>query len=669
MSTDPTDPLEAARRTNRALAERVAELERQLKRFAEGDQAGAPLGGTLSERAALLSEAERIVHCGSWVWDVETNDVLWSDELYRIFGCDPATDRASAELFFARVHPEDRQRVQEASARSVASGVNESVDCRVLRRDGSVRHVKTDGAFLFDAAGSLKRAVGAVLDVTEAREAAQALRLTAERFAEAQRIGRMGSFDYDVKAGRAVWSEEFYRVVDVDPSQAPAIETFLERVHEEDRPRIERLIERSQRSGETQPSRARLVYRDGSIHHVDMMAVTTFDEDGSPATIRGTVTDVTELVKLEAAFHQSQKMEAVGQLAGGLAHDYNNLLTVIRANAELLLDRQESPELREIMSAAASGARLAERLLTFSRQSSQRARVAQLRDDLEEAKGLIQRALGESVVLCYDFDAELWPVFVDRGQVQQVVLNLALNSRDAMPDGGTFTLLARNQFLDGVNAELRHERPGEYVTLAVMDTGTGMDEATRARVFEPFFTTKPAGRGTGLGLAMVFGAMKQLGGFVEVRSQLRSGTTFTLWFPRAASEPTRSRRPQSAAPRAPARLLLVEDNPAVANVARRILQSAGHQVRVSGDPHEALRMWKEDPADVLVTDVEMPGMSGVQLRERLYADTPELRTLFVTGHSTEHLDIDAHEGRSAIVLKPFSREELLAALARLLRAG
>jgi CheY-like chemotaxis protein len=289
-------------------------------------------------------------------------------------------------------------------------------------------------------------------------------------------------------------------------------------------------------------------------------------------------------------------------------------------------------------------------------------------DDLEDARALIQRALGESIALCYDLAPDLWPVWVDRGQLQQVVLNLALNARDAMGDGGSFTLRARNQPLDASRSELRHERPGEYVTLAVSDTGSGMDEATRARVFEPFFTTKPAGRGTGLGLAMVFGALKQLGGFVEVHSQLHVGSTFTLWFPRAAGEPIRSRRPSAAPARTAARVLLVEDNPAVANVARRVLQAAGHSVRVSGDPHEALRMWREEPADVLVTDVEMPGMSGLQLRQRLCADTPDLRTLFVTGHSTARLDVDAHDGRTAIVLKPFSREELLVELARLLSA-
>jgi CheY-like chemotaxis protein len=189
-----------------------------------------------------------------------------------------------------------------------------------------------------------------------------------------------------------------------------------------------------------------------------------------------------------------------------------------------------------------------------------------------------------------------------------------------------------------------------------------MDEATRSRAFEPFFTTKAPGRGTGLGLAMVFGSMKQCGGFVEVQSRPRAGTTFTLWFPRAMQEPSRPVEIARDPPRATARVLLVEDNEPVANVARRILESAGYSVRVTLDPNQALNMWLAEPADVLVTDVEMPGMTGIRLSERLREHTPALRTLFITGHSTERIDLNVHPGRSAVVMKPFRRNELLLAL-------
>ena len=666
MTTDPTEPLEAAQRANRALRERVADLERQLKRFADPGASEPALGTALSEREALLSEAERIAHMGSWVWDVVSNEVRWSDELFRILGYDPATHVASTDSYFDRVHPEDRPWVTERVARGIASGVSEQIDYRVLRVDGTVRYVKVDGALLFDSAGNLKRAVGTVLDVTEAREAAQKLARTAELLAEAQRIGKMGSFEHDVVAQQLVWSDELYRICDVDLDTAPSVELFLARIHEDDRPRIADLVKSSLTTGHVEPSRARLVHRDGSIRHVDMMAAAVRDPHGQLLAVRGAISDVTDVVLLEAQFHQSQKMEAVGQLAGGLAHDYNNLLMVISGNAELLLNERELPELREILSASTAATTLTNRLLTLSRQTPQRTRIVSLADDVNEATGLIQRALGAAVDLRCETAPDLWPVCVDSGQVQQVLLNLALNARDAMPERGVFTLAMKNELLDASRAALHGGRPGDYVTLSVTDTGAGMDAVTQQRAFEPFFTTKPPGRGTGLGLAMVFGTMKQCGGFVELQSQLGHGTTFRLWFPRADHEAPAPPGRLSVRARLRARVLLVEDNSAIRKVVERMIEGAGCSVRVASDPAEALRLWQTAPFDVLVTDVEMPGMSGVKLRERLCETTKELPTLFITGHSSERLDTILREGNCAVILKPFRGNELLTALNKLL---
>jgi two-component system cell cycle sensor histidine kinase/response regulator CckA len=662
MSTDPTEPLEAARRANRALAERVSELERELKRFSEGVRVPVPLGTTLAERETLLSEVERLANMGSWVWDVVTDETLWSDGMYRVLGYDPATTKASFEGFFARLHPADLERARAVAVRIRATGVSERTDVRVVHPDGSLRYVTFEAALLHDSAGNVKRAVGAAIDVTAQHEAALALNRTAELLADAQRIGKMGSFEVHLLESKIRWSDELYRIVDVDPSEPPSQELFVQRLHEDDRQRIGRLIERSRADGRTEPSRARIVRRDGSVLHVDMMADSERDAAGNVVSIRGTVTDVTEIVRLEAQFHQSQKMEAVGQLAGGLAHDFNNLLMVISGNVELLLSQHDSPEARQILEAATSATSLTSRLLAFSKQSAQRVRVAQLADDLEVSKHLIQRALGDRITTRYELEPGLWPVRVDSGQIQQVLLNLALNARDAMPDGGTFALVVRNQRLSELDAKRRGERQGEYVKVQVVDTGLGMDEATCARAFEPFFTTKGLGRGTGLGLAMVFGTMKQFGGFVEVHSVPGAGSTFTLWFPRSQEDVTRATSVRPKSGNGSGSVLLVEDNVAVAQVAKLILESLGYSVRLTHDPHEALNLWRSQPADLLVTDVEMPGMSGVLLRERLAEHDPELRTLFITGHSNEQL---AAQPRSAALMKPFRRTDLQRALSEL----
>jgi PAS domain S-box-containing protein len=610
----------------------------------------------------MLSEAERIAHVGSWFVDFAGQRVHWSDELYRILGYDVTTE-PSYERFFARIHPEDRARIQQASAQGRASASATHVSCRILRPDGVIRHVSMDAAVVLDEAGRPRRAVGAILDVTEAYEAAEALKRTAHFLAEAQRIGKMGSFEWHVNSDEAICSAELYRVLDIDPATPPSVGSFLQRLHDDDRARITRLTERARVHGLTEPTRARIVYRDGSIRHLDMVAVAERAQSGE-LVIRGTVADITELVKLEGQFHQSQKMQAVGQLAGGLAHDYNNLLMIISGNAELLLMVQpDSVELREIAAAATAATTLTSRLLAFGRQTAQRERVARLSDDIEESKGLVQRALGDRIVMYCALEIDEWPVFVDSGQIQQILLNLALNARDAMPEGGTFQLKTQNQLLRATSAAERGERAGQYVVLSVGDSGTGMDEAVRARVFEPFFTTKDAGRGTGLGLAMVFGAMKRCGGFVEVESRPGDGSTFVLWFPRAAHESERAITRRVAGSHADVRVLLVEDNPAVADVTRRMLESSGYRVQVCCDPEQVVREWPQVRAQVLVTDIEMPGLSGIRLSERLRELTPELRTLFMTGHASERVDVT---GECAVLMKPFSRGQLMAALHGLL---
>ena len=665
MSADPTEPLEAAQRANRALRERVAELEMQLKRFNDDEQS-AVLGGTLAERQALLDEAGRMAHLGTWVWDTVTNEVWWSSELFRILGYDPARDASSTDAFFERVHPEDRQRVREVSASGLAGGTSEQADYRVLRPDGSVRHVTMDAAMLFGSDGKLRRAVGTVLDLTESKEAARESKKAAQLLADAQRISRIGSFEVELATQQPHWSAEMFRIMDVPVDETPSFELFLGRLHPDDRERIAGLIEGSMERGHTVPSRARVVRRDGRVLHVDMRAEAVAGEQGELLAVRGTVNDVTELVQLEAQFHQSQKMEAIGQLAGGLAHDYNNLLTVILGNAELLLQELDRPELHEISSAAATATTVTNRLLTFSRQGPLNARVTDLNDDVDAAQQLVRRALGDQIVLTNERAVRLRHVLIDSGQVQQMLLNLALNARDAMPQGGTLAISTQHQALTVEQARDNGVRAGDYVTLTVEDSGHGMDEATRDRVFEPFFTTKQAGHGTGLGWAMVFGAMKQNGGFVEVSSTLGKGTTFRLWFPCVDVEPTRASLSPQEAPRSRASILLVEDNEAVARVTLAMLKASGYRVRVASSAREALAAWQAEPADLLLTDVVMPETSGLQLAEQLRVRHAQLLVLFITGYSAEHLELEDSEKTCSVLSKPFRHGELVSAIEALL---
>ena len=665
MSSPDSSPpaLEELLAQNRSLRQRVADLERELKRFDASPT--ATLRESMSEREALLLEAERIAHMGTWVWDVPRDDVFWSPELFRIFGCDPDREPASAERFFGCVHPDDRERVRQVSARGIETGISEPVDYRILRPDGEVRHVTMEGALLFDGDGTLRRAVGTVLDVTDARAAAAELERTAKVLAEAQRIGKMGSFEADVQNGTDAWSPELYRLLDVDPDTPPGPEALLSRLHPEDVDRIRGLVRAALEQGEVTPSHARAILRDGSVRHLEMTAIPVFADDGSLTHIRGTVNDVTDVVRLREQLAQSQKMEAIGQLAGGIAHDFNNLLTIILGNLHFALSRRDDSDLREVERAASTAASLTSRLLAFSRRSMVSPRLVDLSTDLAGVREIVERAIGDHIDTHFETEEGLGPIRADPGQIEQMILNLAVNARDAMPDGGKLEVIARSAELSEAQADRHHVSPGDYVTLTVTDTGSGMPEEVVTRVFEPFFTTKEPGQGTGLGLAMVFGAMQQSGGFAEVSSTLGQGSQFRLWFPRA-----RGRVPtpvEAAEPELPkgARVLLVEDNAAVASTVRRMLTVAGLEVRVAHRPSEALKV-DAGAADLLITDVVMPEMTGPELVAALRRDHPALRVLYITGYSEEHAALgDLPEG-TLVLTKPFGLTALRRALFGLL---
>ena len=352
-----------------------------------------------------------------------------------------------------------------------------------------------------------------------------------------------------------------------------------------------------------------------------------------------------ERTTLEAQLRQSQKMEAVGRLAGGVAHDFNNMLGVILGYADITL-RKMSPidplrrNLTEIRDAAQRSADLTQQLLAFSRQQVIAPRVIDLNDRLKGMERLLQRVIGEDVALEFVLAPDAWPVSMDPSQVDQVLANLAVNARDAMPDGGKLIVATANVTLDAAYCR-RHSgaRPGEHVMLAVSDTGSGMDELTRERAFEPFFTTKPEGKGTGLGLATVYGVVKQNEGYIDIHSELGRGTTVNLYLPRAKDEEM-ARQPAEAIA-APARghetVLLLEDQDQLREIACEMLEQLGYTVLVAASPGDALALCEKHAGgiDLLFTDVVMPSMNGKELAGRVQAMRPGVRTLFTSGYTAD----------------------------------
>jgi PAS domain S-box-containing protein len=428
-----------------------------------------------------------------------------------------------------------------------------------------------------------------------------------------------------------------------------------------------------------QPWHGRLVNRrkDGSLYTEEATITPVTDKRGRITNYIKVAYDITRELQLEQQFLSAQRLEAVGQLTAGIAHDFNNLLTVINGFAEMQQqylppDHPAHGHSRRILETGKRAAALINQLLAFARKQPIQPQVLDLNQVIREMEALLHRTLGEDIRLDIQLAPELWPVKMDPTQIEQVVMNMAVNARDAMPRGGTLTIETANVLLDDEYVA-RHlgSRPGEHVLLSITDTGVGMSREVQARIFEPFFTTKEMGKGSGLGLAAVYGIVKQNQGNIWVYSEEGRGTTFKIYLPRTHTATTvRSEQPMPAAalPRGGETILVVEDSPEVRELAVLMLHQLGYRVLEASSGGEALRIAGEHPGDIhlLLTDVVMPDMSGKALADQLSALRPGLRVLYISGYTGNTI---VHHGVIAenidLLEKPFS----MASLAQRVRAA
>ncbi len=526
--------------SHEASLRRIAELEAMVTQL---QQSIALVGAPLPAREALLAEVEKSVHLGSWFLNLKTNEVLWSEELFRILGMDPATETASVEKFFNALHPDDSQYAIRNMEILVQTHRLVPSELRIVWKDGTVREVITSGAVILGANGEVERVVGTVMDLTESRRA--------------------------------------------------------------DR----------------------------------------------------------ERKQMESQLRQSQKMEVVGRMAAGVAHDFNNLLTIIAGNADLMLEEVKDERLRRIMDAAEVGATVTRQLLAFSRQTVVKLIPLDLKASVRDLVRLLGRLLGEDIQIRLDLGTEPAVILADPAQIQQILLNLAINARDAMPTGGELFFSADESF----GPPSTEDPPGEgrgssmsrrWVELSVKDTGKGMDANTRERAFEPFFTTKEIGKGTGLGLSTVQDIVSQFSGTIHIASQTGFGTKVTVRFPYHTEPMAKSVVVnEEAAQKGSESILLVEDNTDLRELIATFLASAGYRVLSVGRPSEAEALWNTEgeTINLLVSDMVMPEKSGMELAKSLAGRKPGLRILLISGNAPSQNQL----GDAAFLQKPFTRNELL----------
>jgi PAS domain S-box-containing protein len=425
------------------------------------------------------------------------------------------------------------------------------------------------------------------------------------------------------------------------------------------------------------------VRRDGRRIRISLTLSPLLDGSGRLIGASAIKRDVTAQRALEAQLQSAQRMEAVGRLAGGIAHDFNNLLTVIGGEASFALKDVSQPgrlrrSLERVIEAAERAAALTQQLLTFSRRQIAQAEELQLNDVVQKLQALLRPLIGEHIAVRTLLADDLGMVRGNRVQLEQVVMNLALNARDAMPDGGTLTIQTENVFVDGrFAAEQIRLTPGPYVMMSVSDSGEGMDPVTQANIFEPFFTTKQPGHGTGLGLATVYAIVQEAGGAIYVYSEPGFGSVFKVYLPRLdrAAEVRRVPPPSAERPAATGGrglVLLVEDEPRVRSFCADVLQSAGYRVLEAGSGEEAMKLAVSGvgPIELLLTDVVLPGMNGRVVAERLLTLRPELKVLYMSGYTDDMVvRTGVVAGGTAFLQKPFTAESLLQRVRAVLTSG
>jgi len=629
------------------------QIHRMRRRLIRGEQ----LFRLISENAADMIA----------VVDMEGKRVFNSFSYERVLGYSLQELRESSSS--EQIHPEDRDKVRQAAEEARRTGVGKPLEYRVRHKDGTWRVLESTASVIRDSKGDPENLVIVNRDVTERKRSAEALRRSEAGFRSVVEDAPYGIYRASLSGELVLVNSALEKMLGYS-SQEELLRTNLAtgvyRYPVEHQKLNEALLHQdSFKDIEVEWKR-----KDGALITVRCSGCPIKDETGAVAYVEVFAEDATERRALERQLRMAQKMEAVGRLTGGIAHDFNNLLGVIIGYSQVLKrtlgsDHASFEHAEEIEKAGQRAVSLTRQLLAFSRQQVLEPVVLNLNALLSDMEKMLPRLIGEDIALKLDLDTTLSQVKADPSQIEQVILNLAVNARDAMPDGGKLLVQTANVNLDTAYARIHPgSRPGSYVMLRVTDTGTGIDPEIQSQIFEPFFTTKERDKGTGLGLATVYGIVKQSGGYIAVDSEKGKGASFSVYLPRLEQPTTEPIAPVAATPvntRGTETILLVEDADPLRKLAEMFLKESGYCILSAADGQQALQIAREHfgPIHLLLTDVVMPGMNGRVLGERLAPSQPGMKVLYMSGYTDSF--IAGHgvlEPGTQLLHKPFTQETL-----------
>jgi two-component system cell cycle sensor histidine kinase/response regulator CckA len=611
------------------------------------DGTAPPANAALTDEERFRQLVVQVEGFAIFMLDAAGHNRTWNEGVERLVGYNEQEwlGQSASHIYT----PEEQARgVVEEELREATERGQASDDRWLVRKDGSRFYATGITTAMHDAQGRLIGFSKVFRDRTDERRSAEALTESEGRLRVALQAARMGIWTYHIANNTQRIDRSMAPLLGLSVGErVESFEQFLHHVHPEDRERVEASFQHTLATGENMDIEFRVIWPDGTVRWLADHGQVVRGPGGEPEYLTGAVLDVTERKTAEAKLVQAQRMDAVGQLAGGVAHEVNNMMQAVLGYTSLLLsalDRRETdrPDLLHIQRAAERAATITRQLLAFSRRQVIHPQVLDLNEVVRDLEPILRRSLGEDRELHLDLATPLDHVWADRGSIEQVVLNLALNARDAMSAGGTLTLATHPLTVSEhePRAVRRSLAAGHYTALVVRDTGHGMDEVTRLRAFEPFFTTKPIGQGTGLGLAMVQGIVEQSGGSVRLRSAPGEGTTVELCFPAVRAQ--QDAPPPAAAPRPPGgvgSVMVVEDEDLVRDFVCRSLRGLGYTCWPAASGTEALALLesKPRPPDLVVTDLVMPGLSGRDLADRLATLQPDVPVLFTSAYSSEEV--------------------------------
>lgn len=649
---------------------------------------------SLQRKAKLLDEAQALAQMGSWEWDLVSNQVSCSDQMYRIFGQTRENFPSTYESFMACIHPDDRPAAQETIDRSVQQGLLD-FQARIVRPDGTVRIVHTQGEVIRDGHGKPVRMTGYSQDITERQQAEEALRASQQQLSSIAATMPQALYVFDivekriVYSNREVWGDLAYSREEVE-RLGPQFLTLM--LHPEDQAKLPGLLSRwdTARDGEVLETEYRIKHANGTWRwHLGRDTVYQRDADGKVRQIIGTIQDITERKqaeaerqKLQAQVQHSQKMESLGILSGGIAHDFNNLLTSVLGYTDLAMSELPANSLaHQYVAHAVDGARraaeLTQQLLAYSGKGRFVVEPLDLSAITEEMTRLLQVSISKKCVIQFDLRKPLAAVEADAAQMRQVIMNLVINASEAIGDEqgviGISTGIMQCDRAWFADASADDNLPeGQYVFLEVSDTGCGMDTETKSRIFDPFFTTKFTGRG--LGLSAVLGIVRGHRGAIKVYSEPGKGTSIKMVFP-SSQLPARAVEPASELPaawRGQGMVLIIDDEPFVIDLARCMLEKMGFTVLTARNGHDGLHVFEREGANIrlVLLDMTMPQLDGEETFRELRRIRSDVLTILSSGYNEQTATSRfAGKGLAAFIQKPYTFEQLQATVRKVLEKG